>query len=90
MSKRKALELRAADLGAEWETYLLEHPEKLDAIPDGAEIVLVPSYDPELAEYNRASANRHREPDRPLIQVHVGALAPPRSRLRRVRLQPSA
>lgn len=33
---------------------LLEHPETLDDVPDGATIIFLPSGDPELAAYNRA------------------------------------
>jgi hypothetical protein len=39
-------------LGVEFDRYLLEHPETLDQIPDGAEIYFLPEEDPDLLQEN--------------------------------------
>jgi hypothetical protein len=71
-------------LSFEFERYILEHPEILEQIPDGAEVVLLPKDDPELYHINLESA---QEKDRSqVIYVEVEALAPPRSRLVNPRL----
>ena len=70
-------------LSFEFERYLLEHPESLEHIPSGAEIVLLPKYDSQLYRINLASARKAKRKDRKakIIFVEVDALAPLRSRL---------
>lgn len=50
-------------LSFEFERYLLEHPETLEQIPSGAEIVLLPKDDPELYRINLISAQKARRQD---------------------------
>lgn len=80
-------------LSFEFGRYVLEHPEVLEQIPQGAEIVLLPRDDPELYRINLEAARRaQRERDaHPVVYVEIEALAPPRSRLVNPRLtaQPS-
>ncbi len=47
---REELFRKNQQLSAEFELYLLKHPEIEDKIPDNAMIVIVPEYDKELAE----------------------------------------
>lgn len=70
-------------LSFEFERYLLEHPEVLDRIPNGAEIVLLPKDDPELYSINLEAAQKasRRDDTPPVVYVEIEALAPPRSRL---------
>jgi hypothetical protein len=70
-------------LSFEFERYILEHPNVLERIPQGAEIVLLPRDDPELYRINLETAQRaQRERDgQPMVYVEIQALAPPRSRL---------
>lgn len=70
-------------LSFEFERYLLEHPEVLDRISNGAEIVLLSEDDPELYSINlEAAQNASRQDDLPpVVYVEIEALAPPRSRL---------
>jgi len=77
-------------LSFEFERYVLEHPDVLDQIPQGAEIVLLPKDDPELYRINLEATRRaHGERDvSPVVYVEVEALAPPRSRLVNPRLTP--
>ena len=75
-------------LSFEFERYILEHPELLEQIPDGAQVVLLPQDDPELYRINLDAARKAREADEnvPIVYVEIEALAPPRSRLVNPRL----
>jgi hypothetical protein len=75
-------------LSFEFERYILEHPEVLEQIPDGAQVVLLPQDDPELYRINLNAAQKTREAGEtvPIVFVEIEALAPPRSRLINPRL----
>ena len=75
-------------LSFEFERYVLEHPEVLEQIPDGAQVVLLPQDDPELYRINLNAAQKaHEEGETvPVVYVEIEALAPPRSRLVNPRL----
>jgi len=75
-------------LSFEFERYILEHPEVLEQIPDGAQVVLLPQDDPELYRINLNAAQKTREAGEtvPIVFVEIEALAPPRSRLVNPRL----
>lgn len=78
-----------ATLSFEFERYILEHPQVLEQIPDGAEVVLLPKDDPELYRINLEAAQTAAK-EGPIVYVEIKALAPARSRLvqPRVRTQP--
>jgi hypothetical protein len=75
-------------LSFEFERYILEHPEMLEQIPDGAQVVLLPQDDPELYRINLDAAKKTDWEDEtaPIVYVEIEALAPPRSRLINPRL----
>jgi hypothetical protein len=75
-----------ATLSFEFERYVLEHPEMLERIPDGAEVVLLPKDDPELYRINLEAAQAAVKSG-PVIYVEIKALAPVRSRLVQPRLR---
>jgi len=78
-------------LSFEFERYILEHPDVLEQIPQGAEIILLPKDDPELYRINLEAAQRaqgERSTTPPVVYVEIEALAPPRSRLINPRLAP--
>ena len=79
-------------LSFEFERYILENPEVLEQIPDGAQVVLLPQDDPELYRINLNAAQKARQTDEsvPVIYVEIEALAPPRSRLVNPRLTTEA
>ena len=70
-------------LSFEFERYILDHPETLEQIPSGSEIVLLPKYDPELYQINLKTVEsaRHEDDDLPVVYIEIEALAPSRSRL---------
>lgn len=74
-------------LGIEFDRYVMENPDILEKIPNGAEIVFLPGDDPELCEENIRLANVHREGVSSLLFVKIERLAPPRSRLVNVRVE---
>ena len=43
-------------LSFEFKRYILEHPEVLEQIPDGAQVVVLPQDDPELYRINLNTA----------------------------------
>jgi len=73
------------ELLTEFNRYVMAHPEFLAKIPDQAVIVLLDPDDPEFNRYNLArvrDAQRHDDyPNRPIIYIDVGELAPVQSRL---------
>ena len=74
-------------LGIEFDRYVLENPDFLDKIPDGAEIVFLPEDDSELCEENIRLSRVHREEGRPIVVIKIERLEPPRSRLVNVRIE---
>ncbi len=78
------------ELLTEFNRYVMTNPKFLADIPDEALIVLVDPNDPEFNRYNlervRAYRRNDDRPDRPLVYVDVGELAPVRSRLIRPRV----
>jgi len=78
------------ELLTEFNRYVMTHPRFLAEIPDESLIVLVDPDDPQFNRYNlnRIGAFRRNDdrPDRPVIYVNVGELAPLRSRLVRPRV----
>jgi hypothetical protein len=69
----------------EFNNYVMMHPEFLANIPDEALIVLIDPSDPEFSYYNlnrvQAYQRNDDKPDRPVVYVDIGELAPVRSHL---------
>ncbi|MBL7065467.1 MAG: hypothetical protein ISS49_14840 [Anaerolineae bacterium] len=78
-------ELKYEELLAEFDRYVVEHPDFMFQITDGALVVLVDSNDPEFSRRSLEIARRYRlhddVPDRPAVYVDVGELAPVKSRI---------
>ena len=74
---RETLVRRNLDLHAEWMRYLFEHPEAMDRIPDGAQVVILPTDDPELAQENRKVLASAQQRGVPLVVVHLASPKPP-------------
>lgn len=80
------------ELLTEFNRYVLTHPRFAARIPDEALVVLIDPTDLEFNRYNlqrlRAYQRNDDRPDRPVVYVDVGELAPLRSRLIKPRLLP--
>jgi len=74
-------------LGVEFDRYLLEHPELMEQIPDGAEIFFLPEDDPDLLQENLKIAKDKKLQSSAVLFVRIGKLSPQRSRLQDVRLE---
>ena len=74
-------------LSHEFSLYLLEHPELAERIPQDALVILMPKSDPDLCHENMKLADAQREPDQPIVFVHVEKIKPARSRLVRPQLE---
>ena len=77
-------------LGVEFDRYLLEHPEALEQIPDGADIYFLPHEDPDLMQENLKMAEVQKKENRRIVLVRIGKISPLRSRLQDVRLESMA
>ena len=66
------------DLHAEWMRYCFEHPEVLDQIPQGAELIIIPNNDPELAKENQKIAQDLKTKGLPFVVIHLDLPKPPK------------
>jgi len=73
------MSLQSLDLIHEFEQYIIEHPRFAERIPHGAQVVLLPTYDRELREYNLRNAKINAEPGRPVVHIEIERLRPRRS-----------
>ena len=76
----KELFTKNMKLSAEFDLYVLEHPEVGEQIPENARIVFLPERDPKLCERNQELAKSRREPGQPVVFVQVEGVSPSRSR----------
>ena len=65
------------DLHAEWMRYTFEHPDVLDQIPQGAELVIIPNNEPYLARENQKVADELKAKGLPLMVIHLDLPKPP-------------
>jgi hypothetical protein len=86
-TKNDELWLKSMILGQEFDRYILEHPRFAEKIPSRAEIVLLPTYDRQLREYNLRNAQVNTEPDRQMVYIEINRLRPRRSLIVRPKLK---
>ena len=75
------LEKRHAILVAEFDRYVIEHPEFAVKIPQNAQIVLQVEGDEEYNNWSRQLAYKQRESGQIVVYVKVKGLKPAKSRL---------
>lgn len=80
-------EERNAELVAEFDRYVMEHPAFAAKIPRGAQVVLQLPDDRKFNAWLRGLARRQRQPGQPVVVVHIGKLLPTRSRIRAPKLR---
>jgi hypothetical protein len=68
-------------LVAEFDRYVMEHPEFAVGIPQNGQIVLQLEGDEEYNEWSRKLAEKQREIGQPVLYVKVKGLKPVKSRL---------
>ncbi|MBI2472359.1 MAG: hypothetical protein HYV59_14145 [Planctomycetes bacterium] len=75
------LEKRHAVLVAEFDRYVIEHPEFAAKIPQNVQIVLQVEGDNEYNSWSRQLADKQRESGQIVVYVRVKGLKPAKSRL---------
>jgi hypothetical protein len=77
--------LRYQEILEEFDQYVLEHPDFVSQLPDQALLVFVDAKDPEFSQWSVEkfghAAPHDDVPDRPIVFIEIGELAPRRSRL---------
>lgn len=83
MNRRKRNEIvkKNLELHREWMRYVFEHPEILDKIPKGAEVILIPKNDPELAKENKRLLKKRIDQSLPAMVVYLNLPKPPSPRI---------
>lgn len=69
--KRNDIVKKNLDLHAEWVRYVFEHPEVLDKISKGTQIVIIPTNDAELAKENQKIAQEFKSKGIPSVIIHI-------------------
>lgn len=66
------------ELHAEWMRYVFEHPEVLDQFPQGAELIIIPNDNLELAAENQKIAQDLKAKGLPFVIIHLDLPKPPK------------
>lgn len=74
-------------IGSEFDKFVIEHPEVLDQIPEGAQLVFLPEYDPELCAENLKISKSITKKGKPIIFIKLKKLFPQKSRIRKVTIE---
>ena len=69
------------ELHAEWTRYLFEHPDAMDRIPEGAQVVILPTDDPELARENTKTLTAAQRQGIPVVVVRIPSPKPPTAQI---------
>ena len=75
--RRNEIVRKNIELHEEWLRYVFEHPEVLDKIPKGAELILVPNNDSLLARENEKTVKELKAKGLPFVLVHLDLPKPP-------------
>ena len=91
MEKEKEMVKRNIELSTELSRYLFEHPELEEKIPLGAEIVLLPEFDPELRNFNLELGKELGKSGIDIIYIKITKLRPKvLSRIEDVKMEPAS
>ena len=67
---------RNLELHAEWLRYLVAHPEAMDRIPEGAQVIILPTDDPALARENTKILTAAQHEGVPVVVVRLASPKP--------------
>lgn len=88
MGKAEEIVGRNIELSTEFSRYLFDHPELEDEIPLGAEIVLLPEFDPELRNLNWQLGKKLKDSGTEVVYIRIGKLRPKAlSRIKEARME---
>ncbi|MBE9575061.1 MAG: hypothetical protein IMF20_08055 [Proteobacteria bacterium] len=81
------MERKNTDLVKEFNTYIREHPDFADRIPNNAIVIMQLEGDEEFNKWGIKLAKSHAENGRPVIYVRIKKMKPIRSRIEELELQ---
>jgi len=84
---QKDLAYKNLALGVEFDKYVVEHPEFIDAIPGGSHVVFLPEYDRKLYKANVKLAQKRVASGEKVVFIRIKKLAAPKSRIVRPRIE---
>ena len=84
------MERKNTDLIKEFNTYIREHPEFADSIPNNATVIMQLEGDEEFNKWSLKLAKSHAENGGPVIYVRIKKIKPIRSRIEELELQQQA
>ena len=76
MSTERELITKNIELSGEFSHYLFEHPEIEERIPKDAEVILLPEYDKELADFNLKTGQQIEQEGGKVLYIKVTGLRP--------------
>ena len=79
-----------AEVGKEFDRYVLDHPGFAAKIPGGAQVVLQLAANPKFNAWVRRLARKQQQPGQAVVVVQIGKLLPARSRIRSPKLRVEA
>ena len=91
MEEENEMVKRNIELSTELSRYLFEHPELEEKIPLGAEILLLPEFDPELRNFNLELGRKLEESGTGVAYIRIAKLRPKvLSCIEDVRMEPAS
>jgi len=91
MEEENEMVKRNIELSTELSRYLFEHPELEEKIPLGAEILLLPEFDPELRKFNLELGRKLEESGTGVAYIRIAKLRPKvLSCIEDVRMEPAS
>lgn len=78
MRNESELAKKNLEISFEFSRFVLANPELDERLPENGMVVFEVADDPDLTQYNRDLAKRHREAGQPVIIVRIKGLAPTR------------
>lgn len=84
------MERKNTDLIKEFNTYIREHPQFADGIPNNATVIMQLEGDEEFNKWSHKLAKSHAENGSAVIYVRIKKIKPIRSRIEELELQQQA
>lgn len=81
------MERKNTDLVKEFNSYIREHPEFADGIPNNAIVIMQLEGDEEFNKWSLKLAKSHAENGRPVICIRIKKMRPVRSRIEELEVQ---
>ena len=75
------MERKNTELVKEFNTYVREHPEFAEQIPDKAVVIMQLEGDEEFNQWSKKLAASHQEEERPVVYIRIKKIKPVRSRI---------